>query len=228
MKFFPARSSLPKPFLERGHANSTGMHFGPIFGPRIFKTSILLTCFSFLFALNPNLSAGAFPPGAPVIDLAGHAVDPLHNATAKAIVLVFVRTDCPISNRYAPVLNDLYRKFAGNGASFWLIYLDPHQSLQEVRRHVEEYGYHAHIGIDRSHSLAKAAGVHVTPEVAVFSSRDDLLYRGRIDNRYIDIGEALPAPTHKDLELALQAVLAGQAITNKTTTPVGCYISDLE
>jgi hypothetical protein len=212
MRFFPARPSLPEPFRERGHANSTA----------------LLACLSFLFALNPYHLARALPPGAPVIDLGGHAVDPLHNATAKAIVLVFVRTDCPISNRYAPVLNDLYRKFARNGASFWLIYLDPHQSLHEVRRHVEEYGYHAHIGIDRSHSLAKAAGVHVTPEVAVFSSSDDLLYRGRIDNRYLDIGEALPAPTHKDLELALQALLAGQAVTNKTTTPVGCYISDLE
>ncbi len=42
-----------------------------------------------------------------VIDLAGKAVDPFAVARGKAVVLIFVRTDCPISNRYAPVIQRL-------------------------------------------------------------------------------------------------------------------------
>src|SRR5260370_33366415 len=35
-----------------------------------------------------------------VIDLAGKAVDPFAVARGKAMVLIFVRPDCPISKRY--------------------------------------------------------------------------------------------------------------------------------
>jgi hypothetical protein len=40
-------------------------------------------------------------------------------------VLVFVRTDCPISNRYAPELRRLQDRFAPRGMAFWLVYPDP-------------------------------------------------------------------------------------------------------
>jgi len=61
---------------------------------------------------------------AAVLDLAGGRVDPLPAAGAGPAVLVFVRTDCPIANRYAPELRRLQDRFVRGGVAFWLVYPD--------------------------------------------------------------------------------------------------------
>jgi len=182
------------------------------------------------FGLAITLSSPAIDKSAnaQVFDLSGNRVNPLSETQAKAIVLVFIRTDCPISNRYAPVVENLDHKYAKRGVSFWLVYLDPHQKEEEVRQHIKDYGYSLRVALDPNHILVKSAGVKVTPEVAVFSPRAQLLYRGRIDNRYMDVGKARPAPTRNDLELTLDAILSGRPVPQRATPAVGCYISDLE
>jgi hypothetical protein len=69
-------------------------------------------------------------------------------------------------------------------------------------------------------------GVRVTPEAAVFVS-GQIVYRGRIDNRYVAFGKTRPAPTAHDLEAALETILKGKPVTNATTTAIGCFIPDL-
>ncbi|MGC1581608.1 MAG: hypothetical protein WA766_09000, partial [Candidatus Acidiferrales bacterium] len=44
------------------------------------------------------------------LDLNGKSVDPLKAAPGKIVVLIFVRTDCPISNRYAPAIQRIIKK----------------------------------------------------------------------------------------------------------------------
>src|ERR687888_56342 len=61
-------------------------------------------------------------------DLAGRQVEPFQSPGAKTIVFLFTRTDCPISNRYAPEVRRLYAKFAASGATFYLVYPDPDES----------------------------------------------------------------------------------------------------
>src|ERR1700687_2566679 len=56
-------------------------------------------------------------------DLGGKAVDPFNASAGKLLVLVFVRTDCPISNRYAPLLQSLNSTYSDK-AKFWLVYPD--------------------------------------------------------------------------------------------------------
>jgi hypothetical protein len=189
---------------------------------------ILISLLSLGFAFSSGSSAVVKSPHIQVSGLSGNSVEPLADRQAKAIVLIFVRTDCPISNRYAPVIQDLNRRFTKRGVSFWLVYLEPRQKKEEVRRHIMEYQYNSHVALDPKHTLVKFAGVQVTPEVAVFSRQAQLLYRGRIDNRYVNFSQARLAPTRNDLELTLDAILSGQPVPLKTTPAVGCYISDLE
>src|SRR3954453_16325251 len=59
-----------------------------------------------------------------VVDLQGRAVDPFQMRDAGAIVLLFVRTDCPVSNRYAPEIERMRAKYAAQGVVFWLVYPD--------------------------------------------------------------------------------------------------------
>ena len=180
-------------------------------------------------------SCGNDPPASPsVFDLAGQPIDPLAaDGGAKATVFIFVRTDCPISNRYAPEVRRLHEKFTPQGVSIRLIYPDPDQTASAIRDHLHEYGYASQALRDPHHVLVRMTGAQVTPEAAVFAAADsagspELVYCGRIDDRYVDFGTARPAPTTHDLEQVLEAILAGQPIAATTTRAVGCYISDLK
>ena len=67
----------------------------------------------------------------------------------------------------------------------------------------------------------------VTPEVAVMRGTT-LLYRGRIDDRYVELGRERPKPTERDLEDALDAIVAGKSrCAIRETRAVGCILSDL-
>jgi hypothetical protein len=74
-------------------------------------------------------------------------------------------------------------------------------------------------------------GVRVTPEVAVFvpyTSGARMVYRGRIDDKYVDLGKERPQPTTHDLERVLMAIVEGKHVAPTMTRAVGCFISDLE
>lgn len=161
------------------------------------------------------------------VDLAGKPVDPLHADVGKPVVLIFVRTDCPISNRYAPTIQRLSAQYAGE-AAFWLIYPDKSESSAAIEQHLHAYGYKLPALHDPQHSLVKLGQAQVTPEVAVFDASGQLVYHGRIDNWYVTFGHARPAPTTHELDDALQAVLKGSKPQVTTASGIGCYISDLE
>jgi hypothetical protein len=165
----------------------------------------------------------------PVVDLDGRSVRPLEDTEAKAVVLVFVGTDCPISNRYAPEIQRLERRFAPQGAVFWLVYVQRAESADAIRRHIGEYFGTLRALRDPDHRLVKEAGALVTPEAAVFvpgGSGARLVYHGRIDDRYVDFGRARPSPTTHDLEDALAAALDGKPVPREVTPAVGCFIAD--
>ena len=55
----------------------------------------------------------------------------------------------------------------------------------------------------------------------------EMIYRGRIDDRYTDFGKYRPAPTTHDLSDALEATLIEKPVARKFTKAIGCYIGDL-
>jgi peroxiredoxin len=161
-----------------------------------------------------------------LLDLNGRPVDPLRATKAKAVVFLFIRTDCPISNRYAPEVRRLHQEFAAAGVSFWLVYPDPAESVEMIRQHIKAYDYVLDVLRDPEHALVRMTGVRVTPEAAVFVG-GRIVYRGRIDDRFVAFGKARPAPTTHDLEMALEAILKGKPVAAETTTAIGCFIPEL-
>ena len=148
-------------------------------------------------------------------------------AAGKPVVLVFVRTDCPISNRYAPTLHALSQKYATT-AVMMLVYPDKSETSQNIEKHLREYSYKITALRDPQHALVKLGKVEVTPEVAVFNSKRDLIYHGRIDNWYKEFGRARSAPTTHELDDAIQAALNSSHPVPPSVSGVGCYISDLQ
>jgi hypothetical protein len=179
-------------------------------------------------ALIVACGGGSRGGGVHLEDLDGRRVDPFPAAPARAVVFVFTRTDCPISNRYAPEVARLYKRFGPRGVDFWLVYPDRDETAQSIRAHLKEYGYPIDALRDPEQELVALTGARVSPEAAVFVDRTHLAYRGRIDDRFVDFGKARAEPTRRDLEEALEAVLARRPVVNPRTTAVGCYLSDLE
>lgn len=183
-----------------------------------------------LFALSllGALSLAAAEPAA--VNLAGAPVDPLVSPGARAVVLVFVAPDCPISNRYIPTLNQLATEFGSRGITFWAVYADPAVSVATVRAHQKEYGFTLPALRDPDHVLVKLTHAKVTPEVTVYlpgppPRPGTWVYRGRIDDLYQDFGRARPAAVVHDLQDVLAAILAGSPPAPRTTRAVGCYLT---
>jgi hypothetical protein len=181
----------------------------------LYLTAALLACASLLSAQDSAL------------DLDGHAIDPLQQNNGKVTVLVFIRRDCPVSARYAPVI----QRIAGQNsraANFWLVDPDKGGNASQIRKYLADYGYDLPALRDPSHALVKLSRVQITPEVAVFNRDRQLIYEGRIDNRYLDLSRARPAATTHELEDAIHAALAGKTVAQSEVRGIGCYISDLD
>jgi thiol-disulfide isomerase/thioredoxin len=161
------------------------------------------------------------------LDLAGNPVDLFKMAGGKVVVLVFVRTDCPVSNRYAPMIQKLSDEHADK-AAFWLVYPSKTESAEMILKHEREYGYKIPALRDPQHKLVRESHVEITPEVAVFDAGRKLVYHGRIDNLYEGIGRARNVATTHELQDAIAAALGGKSLAVDSAHAVGCYISDLE
>jgi hypothetical protein len=160
-------------------------------------------------------------------DLDNRAVDPFKApAGTKALAFLFVSVECPISNRYAPEVRRLHEKFAAQGVEFSLVYPNPMEPVTAIRRHVKDYNYPMRALRDPRQELAKVAGATITPEAAVFDARGRVMYRGRIDDRYVSLGVERPAATRRDLDEALTDIIAGKAPREAATQAVGCFIAD--
>ena len=162
----------------------------------------------------------------PVVhDLDGRSVRPL-DATST-VVVIFTRTDCPISNRYAPEVRRIHETFAPKGVVFWLAYVDPREPVAAIRDHMREYGYPFGALLDGHHELARATGATITPEAAVYH-RGKLIYRGRIDDRYVSFGKARQSASVHDLADVLEQTVAGKPPEFREARAVGCFIEDLK
>jgi hypothetical protein len=185
---------------------------------RLLLAGMLLVC---LLAPEVALSQqGAF-------DLDGKPANPFDAASGKIVVLVFIRRDCPVSSRYAPVIQQISAQHERD-ASFWLVFPDKAETPQTIHNYLREYAYRLPALRDPEHALVKLAQVQITPEVAVFNRSHQLLYDGRIDNWYRDLGRSRPAPTTHELADAIQAALGDKIPAANQVRGVGCYISDLE
>ena len=170
--------------------------------------------------------ASSSPPGGPAVrDVDGRVHRPFQPA-AHVSVLLFVTSDCPISNAYAPEIQSLCQASVARGFRCLLLYEDPGIAASGVRAHLQAYRYtRMAAAIDRRGAVAARAGASITPEALVIDRSGTVRYRGRIDNLYADLGRRRPAATVHDLRDAIDAVLAGRQVSTPRTEALGCYIT---
>ncbi len=143
-------------------------------------------------------------------------------ADRRALVLIYLGLECPISNGLAPEMARLSKLYEPRGVQFLGIHADPDVSPDQAARHAEEFGLPFPILLDPDHDLASQVGITLTPEAAVLTPGGLVAYRGRIDDRHVRPGLARGTPTVHDLQTSLDALLASKPILVPRTRPVGC------
>ncbi len=179
-------------------------------------------------AVRPGVTRDGATHDVVARDLDGHAVHLLPAAAdGRVVVLVFVASDCPISNRYLPELVRLRKAATAQKVAFWFVYPNLTETAAAIRSHQATYGATGNVLRDNNQALARLTGAKVTPEAAVLvrhGSDMRVVYTGRIDDRYLSIGNERPQATWHDLNEAIQAAVAGRPVAGPGGPPVGCGI----
>jgi hypothetical protein len=170
------------------------------------------------------LSLSVVLAGISVKDVNGHAQHPFDLHDQKAVVLIFVGTECPISNSYSPEINRIVADYSRRGFDFYMVYSDPTVSAADAKKHAEAFGYKCPALLDQQQVLKKLAGATATPQAVVMTAAGDTLYSGRIDNWYEDFGKQRYSATVHDLRDALEAIAVGKKVAVRVTKVVGCPI----
>lgn len=171
---------------------------------------------------------GCASPRPGITDLHNRPLNPFADQSATAVVLIFISNDCPISNRYAPEINRLYVRFSEQRIVFWLVHPDPGETRQEIGKHAREYQLTVPELRDPQHELVKLAKVDVVPSAAVFLHDRRLVYHGRIDDRFVELGRERPEAVHHELADVLEALVNHHPVPVANATAIGCYIPEAQ
>ena len=142
---------------------------------------------------------------------------------SEAIVVMFIATKCPVSNAYNSRMENLYKNYKDKGISFIAINSNKAEGVEEIKSHAEEHDLTFLILKDEQNKIADKFEASVTPEIYVLNSNFEIQYHGRIDDsREEDNVQS------KDLEKALNEIIAGKKISNNRTKAFGCSIKRVE
>jgi peroxiredoxin len=141
----------------------------------------------------------------------------------KFAVVMFISTECPVSNAYNERMANLNDTYSKKGITFLGINANKEESTADIAKHSEEHKFKFPVLKDFGNKIADVYGALVTPEVYVVNKEGKLLYHGRIDDK-----RKVEEVTSKDLENALEALLAGKEISVQETTAKGCTIKRIQ
>ena len=138
---------------------------------------------------------------------------------SKAIVIMFIATQCPVSNAYNERMAKLYQDYKDKGITFIGINSNKQESVDEIKEHSSENNLDFVILKDVNNVIADKFQASVTPEVYVLNKNFEVLYHGRID----DSQRPKDIKSH-DLRNALDEVLNGKKVETTQTKAFGCTI----
>jgi peroxiredoxin len=134
-------------------------------------------------------------------------------------VLIFIATQCPVSNGYNERMEKLAQDYKARGINVIGINANSTEPAAEVKDHAAKHNLTFPILKDEGNKIADSLGATRTPEAYFLDAKNTLLYHGRIDNSR-DITQV----NSSELRDALEATLAGKPVPKTTANAFGCSI----
>jgi len=144
----------------------------------------------------------------------------------KALLVMFICQHCPYVQHVKKELSRLGRAYAGRGVGIVGISANdpaayPQDAPEALKTFAQKEGFAFPLLFDESQATAKAYTAACTPDFFLFDAGRRLVYRGQLDASRP--GSGLPV-TGRDLRAALDAVLAGRAVSAQQRPSSGCSI----
>jgi hypothetical protein len=143
----------------------------------------------------------------------------------KLSLFIFLSPECPLCQNYSTLLNSLRSLYAGQVDQYGII-PGAAYSTKDVRTFEQKYRIIFPLLIDGSKKFTNYLHATVTPEVILLGPKDELLYKGAIDNLLQDLGKRRLKATKNYLQDAIEASLHNKAVPVNQTKAVGCLIND--
>ena len=175
-------------------------------------------------AESPPNALGMKIPPFELNDTAGKAVSSENFRDAKALVVVFTGTECPINNAFMPRLAQLAKEYADKGVQFVAVNSNRQDTPERVAEHAKKNNLPFPVLKDAGNRVADLFRASRTPEAFVLDAERKVRYQGRIDDQF-GIGYTRPKPTRRDLAEALEELLAGKAVSQPAVPVAGCLIA---
>lgn len=146
-------------------------------------------------------------------------------AGKKGTLVVFTCNHCPYAKAWEQRIVELGNTYAKQGVGVVLVNpndpkVQAEDRMEVMQERAKSRGMTFPYVTDSTSEVARAFGATKTPEVFLFDAGGKLVYKGAVDDNSED-----PAKVKETyLKNALDALLAGKAITNKETKALGCSI----
>jgi peroxiredoxin len=185
-------------------------------------------CLLSLFWLSSLAAAGQPSPKAipnfKLQDAAGKAVSLSDFADKKAVVVLFLGTQCPINNAYMPRLTELHKAYDGKGVQFLAVNANAHDTAEAIAEHAKKFAIPFPVLRDEKQRVADSFKAERVPEAFLLDANRVVRYQGRIDDQF-GIGFQKIKPIETELVKAIDAVLSGAEVKIAKTAVAGCYIT---
>ena len=166
-----------------------------------------------------TLAVGAVAPDFTLPDADGRAHSLASLKGKSGTLILFIATQCPVSNAYNARMQKLADDYRARGVNVVGINSNVAEPAAEVKQHAADKGLTFTILKDAGNQIADRLDAQVTPEAYLLDAAGKLVYRGRIDNsRY---GYVI---TSTELRDAIEAVLAGKPVEKAEVKAFGCSI----
>lgn len=172
------------------------------------------------------LPLGTAAPSFSLTDTVSGDVISLDGLTGKALVVMFICNHCPYVKHVQHGLVEFGNDYAGKDVSIVGIGSNdavnyPDDGPEQLGAVARQYGYSFPVLYDETQEVARAYTAACTPDFFVFGPDRTLVYRGRFDESRPNSGVPV---TGRDLRSAVDAVLAGDAMTSEQFPSMGCSI----
>lgn len=169
---------------------------------------------------------GIVAPDFVLPDTHGRAVALGDFTDAPGLLVIFMCNHCPFVIHIREELARSVKRYQGKGLAVVAISSNdagafPQDGPEAMARAVEEFGYTFPYLFDEDQSIAKAYEAACTPDFFLFGQERRLVYRGQFDGSRP--GNDIPV-TGADLEAAVEALAAGDAISLDQRPSIGCNI----
>lgn len=142
----------------------------------------------------------------------------------KAIAIVFLSFECPVSNSYMAPLNEMAEEFGKFGVTIWGLTTNEDDTPAQIAKSAKPFNLVFPVFKDERLKAADALKADFTPEVFVLDGNFVLRYRGRIDNMYSERLKKHASVTEHNLRQTLAELVTGRPVSGPVTQAVGCRI----